>query len=179
MTKSRALAAVATTLLLGLTACSGGGGAAGPSEDDQKAADAISSSIMKEQKSAGADVFSMKQEEADCIGEGFVDEIGTEKLQKYGFLTKDLEANESLTTVKMSTADAEAAADTLFDCADVQQMMLGSMGDLDAKTKKCIQGVMTEDALHGLFVKMFSGKQEEAGQELIAPMMKCTTGAQQ
>lgn len=178
MTKSRALAAVATTLLLSVTACSGGGGI-GTSGDDQKAADAIAGSIMKGQKSAGTDVFSMKQDEADCIGEGFVDEIGTDQLQEYGFLTEDLKANESLTSVEMSTADAEAAADTLFDCADVQQMMLGSMGDLDAKTKKCIEDVMTEDALHSLFVKMFSGKQEAAGQELIAPMMKCTTGAQQ
>jgi hypothetical protein len=171
----RTLAATAiAALTLALSACGGG------SEDDETAAKAISDSIMNEQDGGGAtDVFAMKRSEADCIGDGFVDEIGTEKLQKYGFLTKVLEANESLTTVKMSTADAEAAADTLFDCADVQQMMLGSMGDLDAKTKKCIQGVMTEDALHGLFVKMFSGKQEEAGQELIAPMMKCTTGAQQ
>ena len=54
-----------------------------------------------------------------------------------------------------------------------------SMGDLDAKTKSCIEGVMTEDALRDLFTKMFSGKQEEAGQDLIAPMMKCTSGAQQ
>ena len=58
-------------------------------------------------------------------------------------------------------------------------MMMQSMGDLDAKTKKCIEGVMTEDALRDLFTKMFSGKQEEAGQDLIAPMMKCTSGAQQ
>ena len=170
MTKTRVTAAVAA-LLLTLTACGSG--------DDDQAAKSISDSIMKEQEGASADVFKMKQEEADCIGEGFVSEIGTDQLQEYGFLTEDLKTAEELTNVKMSTADAEAAADTLFDCADVQKMMTESMGDLDEKTKTCLEEVMTEDALHDLFTKMFSGKQEEAGQELIEPMMKCTAGATQ
>ena len=172
MTKTRVTAAV-TGLLLVLTACGGGG-------DDEKASQAISDSIMKEQKTAGStDVFQMKQEEADCIGDGFVNEIGTDKLKEYGFLTKDLKTADKLTDVKMSTEDARSAANTLFDCADVQKMMTDSMGDLDPKTKACLQKVMTEDALRDLFTKMFSGKQDEAGQDLIAPMMKCTTGAQQ
>ena len=171
MTKTRVTAAVAA-LLLTLTACGGGG-------DDEQAAKAISDSIMKEQKDAGAsaDVFQMEQEEADCIGDGFVSEIGTEQLQEYGFLTDDLKTAEKLGNVTMETADAEAAADTLIDCADVQKMMTDSMGELDEKTRTCLEDVMTEDALRNLFTKMFSGKQEEAGQELIEPMMKCTTGA--
>ena len=172
MTKTRVTAAVAGLLLM-LTACGG-------SDDDQAASKAISDSIMEEQKASGsADVFQMKQEEADCIGDGFVDAIGTDKLQEYGFLTEDLKTAEKLTDVKMSTEDARAAADTLFDCADVQKMMTESMGDLDAKTKACLEDVMTEDALRDLFTKMFSGKQDEAGQDLIEPMMKCTAGATQ
>ena len=175
MTKTRVTAAV-SGLLLVLTACGGIGG----NGDDEKASKAISDSIMKEQKASGSsDVFQMKQEEADCIGDGFVDEIGTDKLKEYGFLTDDLKTADQLTDVKMSTEDARSAANTLFDCADVQKMMTESMGDLDPKTKACIEDVMTEDALRDLFTKMFSGKQDEAGQDLIAPMMKCTAGAQQ
>ena len=171
MTTTRVTAAVAGLLLM-LTACGSG--------DDDKAATAISDSIMQEQKASGSsDVFQMKQEEADCIGDGFVDKIGTDKLQEYGFLTEDLDTADKLTNVKMSTEDAQAAADTLFDCADVQKMMTESMGDLDPKTKACLEDVMTEDALRDLFTKMFSGKQDEAGQDLIAPMMKCTAGATQ
>jgi hypothetical protein len=175
MTKTLAAAAI-SGLLLTLTACGGGEG----SSDDEAASKAISDSIMKEQKASGSsDVFQMKQEEADCIGDGFVDEIGTDKLKEYGFLTEDLKTADKLSDVKMSTEDAQAAANTLFDCADVRKMMTESMGDLDPKTKACLEDVMTEDALRSLFTKMFSGKQEEAGQELIAPMMKCTAGAQQ
>ena len=111
--------------------------------------------------------------DADCIGEGFVDEIGTEQLQEYGFLTEDLKAAEDFTNVEMSKEDAGSAADTLIECADVQQMMSEAMGEVDAKTRECFEEVLTEEALRSLFTKMFSGQQEEAGQELIQPMMEC------
>jgi hypothetical protein len=153
-------------LLLPLTACGGG--------DDAEASKAISDSIMKSQEQqSGQQMFAMKREDADCIGEGFVDEIGTEKLQEYGFLTEDLKASSSFTDVEMAKEDAEAAADTLLECTDVQGMMANAMGDVDAKTRECFEEVLTEDALRQLFVKMFSGQQEEAGQELIQPMMEC------
>ena len=156
-------------LLLPLTACGGG-------DDDAKAAKAISDSIMESQQnqaSGNAQMFAMPRKDADCIGEGFVDQIGTEQLQEYGFLTEDLKAAEDFTNVEMSKEDATAAADTLLECADVQQMMSEAMGEVDAKTRECFEEVLTEDALRSLFTKMFSGQQEEAGQELIQPMMEC------
>ncbi|HEX4977430.1 MAG TPA: hypothetical protein VFV40_06145 [Nocardioides sp.] len=156
-------------LLLPLTACSGSG-------DDEKAAKAISDSIMEsqEKQTGNAQMFAMPREDADCIGEGFVDEIGTEQLQEYGFLTEDLKASEDFTNVEMSKEDAGAAADTLLECADVQEMLTKAMGDqIDAKTRECFEGVLTEDALRSLFTKMFSGQQEEAGRELVQPMMEC------
>jgi len=156
-------------LLLPLTACGGG-------DDDAKAAKAISDSIMESQDnqaSGNAQMFAMPREDADCIGEGFVDQIGTEQLQEYGFLTEDLKAAEDFTNVEMSKEDATAAADTLIECADVQKMLSEATGEVDAKTRECFEEVLTEDALRSLFTKMFSGQQEEAGQELIQPMMEC------
>lgn len=155
-------------LLLPLTACGGA--------DDDQAAKAIADSIMESQeKQAGgsAQMFALPREDADCIGEGFVDTIGTEQLQEYGFLTEDLKATEDFTDVEMSREDAAAAADTLLECADMQEMMSKAMGEVDARTRECFEEVLTDEALRSLFTKMFSGQQEEAGQELIQPMMKC------
>lgn len=168
MSLSRPAALLAASLLT-LTACGGG-------NDDAEAAKAISDSIMKsqeDQSGATAQMFAMPREDADCIGEGFVEAVGTEQLQEYGFLTEDLEAADDFTDVEMSEEDAGAAADTLLECADVQEMMSQAMGEVDAKTRECLEEVLTEDALRSLFTKMFSGQQEEAGQELIAPMMEC------
>jgi hypothetical protein len=182
MTK-RLAAAAATALLLTLTACGGGdgdgeaGGASG--SDDAKASKSIADSIMKgqaETAEASGGMFQMKREEADCIGEGFVDKIGTEQLQEYGFLTKDLKTSKQLTQIKMNAEDAEAAAGTLFDCTDVQAMMsqaLAAQGNIDPKTQKCLEDALTEDALREMFTLLFSGKQEEANQAVVAPMMKC------
>ena len=122
MTKTR-MTAVLAVLMLALTAC---GGAAVGGGDDEKASKAIADSIMKEQQTASggaADVFQMKRAEADCIGDGLVENIGTDKLKEYGFLSKDLKIAKTMENVKMAADDAQAASDTLFDCADVKQMV--------------------------------------------------------
>lgn len=176
MTKTLAATAI-SGLLLTLTACGGGEG----SSDDEAASKAISDSIMKEQEGGGGDVFAMEREEADCIGDGFVQDIGVDKLQEYGFLTEDLKA-EAMTNVTMETGDAEAATGVLFECADVAEMMsqaLAAGEEVDAATQKCIDDVLTEDKLRSMFTLMFSGKQDQAGQEVIAPMMKCAAGSMQ
>lgn len=166
-------AAAITALTLTLTACGG-------SDDDETAAKAISDSIMKEQDGAAADVFAMERSEADCIGDGFVEEIGVEQLQEYGFITEDLKA-EPMTSVKMETADAEAATGVLFDCADVTELMSEAMAagqQVDKKTQQCLEDVLTEETLRTMFTLMFSGKQDEANQEIVRPLMECAAPTQ-
>jgi hypothetical protein len=161
--------AVLAGLLLPLTACGGG--------DDEAAAKAISDSIMKEQEGAQQSVFTMKREEADCIGEGFVDRIGVDKLKEYEFLSEDLKA-KPMTNIVMETEDAESATDVLFDCADVEGLMneaLASGAQMDERTKACLDEVLTEDKLKSMFTLMFSGEQEKANQEVIEPLTKCAT----
>lgn len=166
MRRTPAAAALAALALL-VSACGSG--------DDEQAAQAISDSIMEGQDGAAADVFTMEREEADCIGQGFVDEIGVDQLQEYGFLTEDLDA-EPITGVTMEQADAEAATGVLFDCADVTGLMSRAMASgqqLDEKTQKCLEDVLTEDKLRTMFTLMFRGQQEKASQEVIGPMMEC------
>ena len=176
MTRTLAAAAL-TALALTVTACSD----SGSSDQDDAASKAISDSIMEEQQGGPTDAFAMKRTEADCIGDGFVDEIGVEQLQEYGFLTEELEA-KPMTNVTMEKPDAEAATGVLFGCADVpglmEQAVAGGQQDLDPKTQKCINDILTEDKLRTMFTLMFQGQSDRATQEVITPMMECAAPQQ-
>ena len=77
--KTTLAAAAATLLALSLSACGAG-------NDDAEASKAISASIMKSQNASGneaaSQLLSLKKKEADCIGDGLVDKIGTDQLQR-------------------------------------------------------------------------------------------------
>ena len=174
MKKTLAAGLLAVMALL-LTGCGG--------NNDDQAATAISNSIMKEQKSSNqsSQFFSMDKKDADCIGKGLVDKIGTDQLQKYGVLTKDNKTKDDVTDVKMSDGDAKSATDVLFKCTDVEGMMQKAMdksGNVPAAMKDCVNKVLTEDNLRAMFQKIFAGKQDEAQKALVQPMMKCAMGNQ-
>lgn len=157
-------------LMLSVSACGGNG-------DDDKASTAISDSIMKSQKSGG-DILAVKRDDADCIGKGLVNSIGVDQLKKYGVLTKDAKTAKSISAVKMSKDDAKSATDTLFSCTDVMAMIDKTMeqqGAMNPAMKKCIDKVLTEDAVHSMFESMFVGKTDEASKALVGPLTKCAT----
>jgi len=86
-----------------------------------------------------------------------------------------------MTSVKMETADAEAATGVLFDCADVTELMSEAMAagqQVDKKTRECLEEVLTEDKLRTMFTLMFSGKQDQANQEVVRPLMECAAPTQ-
>jgi hypothetical protein len=167
-------AAVLTVLAMSVSACG--------SNDDAKASKAISASIMKSQKSTGStsSFFSMKKKDADCIGDGLVSKIGTDKLKKYGLLTKGLKTKDSVTDVKMSSGDASSATGVLFKCTDVVGMMKTSLtksGSVPATMKACVDKALTEGNLRPMFTKIFQGQSAAAQKELTTPLMKCATGS--
>ena len=167
----KTLAAVAVAVLaLTLTSCG--------SNDDAEASKALSDSIMKSQKSgdSAAQLLTLKQKEADCIGDGLVDKIGTDQLQEYKMLTKDLKPSKDVTEVKMSKGDATSATDVLFKCTDVPAMMQKAMkqsGQVPAEMQDCVNKALSEETLRGMFTHVFTGNEEQAQKDLIQPMMKC------
>ena len=168
--KKTLVAVVLAALALTTTGCG--------NKDDETAAKSISTSIMKEQKSGSTQVMQVKQGDADCIGKGLVDKIGTDQLQKYKLLDKNLKMNENLTSVKMSQKDATSATDTFFDCTDVMGMMHKAMtqgGKVPPQVQACMTKVLTKDAVHSMFVAMFSGQQDQATKSLQASLMKCAS----
>ncbi len=209
MTKTLASAAV-TALLLSVSACSGGdagpsgdassspsaaspagtpaetgssaAGSGSLTPQESKAAASIAKSIMNSQQTAGSasQFFSMDQQAADCIGTGLVDKIGTDKLQAYKLLDKDLTSRSSVTDTKMAAGDARAATGVLFGCTDVQGMMkkaITKSGNVTAEMRTCVDEALTEPTLRTMFTQIFRGKPEAAQAALVAPMMKCATAA--
>lgn len=168
-TLKRPLAAALTVLALSSVAACGG-------NNDATAAKSISDSIVADQKSGNTQVLDVNRQGADCIGKGLVDKIGTDKLQKYGLLTKDLKMNKDVTAVHMSAPDAKAAADTFFACTDVMKMMRTVMSAntaINPKIKACFDKALTKPTVHGMFVSMFEGKQAEATKNLSQTLMRC------
>ncbi|MEO5709354.1 MAG: hypothetical protein ABIQ59_06000 [Nocardioidaceae bacterium] len=170
--KKTLAAAGAVVLALGLSSCGGGG-------DDAAASKSLSDSIMKSQNAgsgAASSLLDLKQKEADCIGQGMVDKIGTDQLIQYKILTKDNKASKDVTAAKMSKGDAATATDVLFGCTDVPGMMnkaMTSSGQVPKEMRACVTKALNDSALRGMFTEVFAGNQDAAKQKLIQPMMKC------
>ena len=162
-----ALRACGLALLCSLTACG--------ASDDDKAAEALSKSLIQEND----EVFKVSQEDADCVGQGFVDEIGTDKLKEYGILTEDLEASDETLSTKMSKEDAEAAAAVFVDCTDAVELFSAAMfagEDISDETQACIDAELTEDVIEQFFVATFAQDESLVG-DAMAPLQECVTGA--
>jgi hypothetical protein len=167
-------AAVVTVLACTVSACGSG--------DDETASKNISASILKTQKSStgAAQLLRLEKKDADCIGDGLVEEIGTDRLQEYGVLAEDMRTEKSATEVEMSVADATAATDVLFACSDVATMMrraVARTGSIPQQMQACVDKALNEDNLRPMFSKVFQGKQAEAQRALTAPVTKCATGS--
>lgn len=156
----------AAVLALALTACGGSG-------DDEKASTNLADSIMD----SSSATFEVTQDQADCIGEGFVDEIGTDQLVDYKILDEDLEAADGLDSVKMSEDDAQAAADTMQNCADIKEIFTGAMGELPEEALTCIDEKLTDDVLNEFLVAVFTDDQEAGTQGLMGALTECMAAA--
>jgi hypothetical protein len=177
MRKARTTAVLlALVLALGtlLSACG--------NSDDDEAAQNISDFLVKAQKSPDlvSRFFVVKRKEADCIGKGLVDKIGTDQLQDYGLLDKNNKVKGSVTQLKMAQGDAKAATGVLFGCTDVVAMMkkaTSASGTVPKNLRPCVDKTITEDNLRVLFTHIFEGDQDAARKDFVQPMTKCALGS--
>jgi len=157
--KIRTIGAVAV-LALALTACG---------SDDEAAGDAISTSIMD----SNNETFKVTQKQADCMGDGMVDEIGTDQLVEYGLITEDNEASEGIDSVKMSEGDAQSAADVMQECADIKEIFTNAMGEAPEETATCIEENLSDEVVNEFLVASFMGDQEAGTQALMGALQEC------
>jgi len=155
----RTIGAVAV-LALSLTACG---------NDEEAASKAISASIMK----SNDETFEVTQGEADCVGDGMVDQIGVDKLTEYGIITEDLKASGGIEDVEMSEGDAGSAADVMAECADIKALFTGAMSELPEQAQTCVDENLTDEVLHDFLVSIFMNDQEGGQQELMGALREC------
>lgn len=154
---------VAAALALALTSCG---------NDDEAASQAIAAGIME----SNDQTFEVTQEQADCLGDGMVEEIGTDQLVEYGLITEDMESAEGIDSVKMSQDDAESAADVMQECADIKQIFTEAMGDtLPEQAATCIDENLTDEVLNEFLVAVFMDDQAGGTQSLMGALQECMT----
>lgn len=164
-------AAVAVSLSVIISGCAG-------SDDDAEASRAISTSIVKQERSGPGALLSLQRKQASCIGDGLVKDIGVDRLRKSGMLTDDNQVKGSVTDAKLSEADARKATDVLFGCADVEAMVergLARSGNIAREMQPCVNKVIDKASLRSMFTDFFQGDQN-APQALAGPMMRCVAG---
>ncbi len=157
---------VLATLSLLLTGCG--------SDDGKQAKENIKASILDEQEIAGTEVT---EDDATCLSDGIVDEIGTEKLQEYKLLNEDLEVEEEVGDVTMDKTDADAMAGVFVDCVDAEKMLedqFSSMtSSLSKEQQECMKDVLDEEKVKEIMSATFQGDTAGMQSSLQEDFMTC------
>ena len=147
--------AAALVLLAGL-ALSGCG-----SDEDAQAVASLKSQILANNAMTGSS--RIDDEQADCIAEGAVDDLGVDTLQDYEILGDDLEVDKKLDEVALGAKDADALAGVFVRCADVEQIFEDRLVDQlsrdapesRAEVEACVGDVVTEDVVRSVLAQRF------------------------
>lgn len=165
-------AAVLCAAVLTLSACGSG--------DDDEAKENIKTAVMEEGGAGITGGTKPTEEQAECISDGMVDEVGVDKLQEYDLLTEELEINEEANPTDMAEEDADALAGVFVDCIDVEEMFAEQVSsgeqELPAEAQECIKDAIDEDAMKDGLSASFQGKEDEGFAAMQEEMMGCVMG---
>ena len=179
----RALAVVPAAVLL-LAACGGGDDADSDdgalSADEQTAADNLAAQIIRSGTVSGRGTGddAVTEQQATCIAEGAVGQVGLGTLQDYGIVTDDLLVNKDIQGVKMSATDADALAGVFVECIDAERLFekqfLAAQGPKPSeKVRRCIESAVDEDAVRAALSASFQGRSTPAAEELGKKVSSC------
>lgn len=157
---------VLVTVSLLLTGCG--------ANDDDVAKENIKASILEEEDIAGTKVT---DDDATCLSDGIVDEIGTDKLKEYELLNDELEVESEVGNVKMDEGDADAMANVFVDCVEAEKMLeeqFSTMtGSLKPKQQECMKEVLDEEKVKEIMSATFQGDTAGMQSSLQKDFMTC------
>jgi len=153
-------------------------------QDEQKAADNLAAQIIRSGTMSQQDTSegSVTEQQATCVAEGAVTEIGLAELQEYGIVTEDLRVNKSIQGVEMNGADADALASVFVDCVDAEALFeerfLAMMpGGRSEELRTCVQDAVDESAVQDVLAASFKGRDTGAYAEMQKDVRSCAGGA--
>jgi hypothetical protein len=192
MRRTHLLHVFAVLVLLGAAACGdddgGGGGATGdgdePTEaaltsDEQAFADAWAGTLSDD---AEDDDFSFEADEAQCMGEAIMAEVGTEPFDEADIAPGDIDASEEdespgelLGAGGITDEQADAILDRWDDCADLNAAfvdLVAGQSDLDADARSCIaDGLEEGNLVHEGFKASLTSDDSEPPDEVVTELI--------
>ncbi len=141
--------ALLCALLLTLTACG---------SDESEAKDSIKASLLDNPKVTGTE---LTDEEAGCVSDGMVDEIGVDKLQEAKLLDDENKVVED-PNLDLGATEADSLAEVIVGCVDVEELLTEQLGPMmenmtDEQTA-CITEAFDEDVFTEVISASFQGK---------------------
>jgi hypothetical protein len=174
--RSSAAAALALSLVAGLTIS--GCSSVAPTREEQ-AASAIADSLMVPDASG----LTFEREQAECVGNGFVDHIGVDKLLKLGLVTEgsDEMRAKGPDEVNFPPGAAKSAARVAADCLDLAGYVIASLeraaeesGErVSERSTSCVRDVVTFERVRAYYELAFTNRTKQASAQLESALRRC------
>ena len=156
------------------TTTEAGGGGGGDSSRDASG-DARSASLPADDTDMG-----LSRDQAECVGESWVDIFGADRLSAAGITPDDIRNDTDdapMSDLGLSASEAEGLVDTFGSCGiDLTKAMVDSMAEdqtLTPEDRACLENAFNEDFLRRLFVVTLTEGDDavENDPELLNEMM--------
>lgn len=153
---------------------SSGGGSGGDSSRDAYV-DAMTASLLADDTDMG-----LSRDQAECVGESWVDIFGADRLSAAGITPDDIRNDTDdapMSDLGLSASEAEGLVDTFGSCGiDLTKAMVDSMAEdqtLTPEDRACLENAFNEDFLRRLFVVTLTEGDDavENDPELLNEMM--------
>ena len=155
----------------------------GLSADEQRAADNLAAQIVRSGSVSGQSTTedAVTEQQATCVAEGAVSEVGLDSLQGYGILTDELLVDKSIQGVQMVAADADALAGVFVECIDAEALFeerfVQTASEPTDDVRSCVEDAVDEESVREILAASFRGRSTAAFGELQRAVDACTQGS--
>jgi hypothetical protein len=121
--------------------------------------------------STSEDVPPFDEDEAECVAQGVVDGVGSDRLEELGVTEEAMASEEGveLTDVEFTDDEVAVVIDSMEGCADLKALLAESIADdgtISAEDAECLVDELPEDFIRQGFEAEFAGDDITESQDL-------------